>query len=144
MGKKLLDVSSYLNRLDKIPRTLTNKEYAKLMDMKKEALGWLVAAIKDKGIDPDSLIFNLDVREIIPLDQYHTSVVISVRPKGYVHVPVKNRPYDSGFITLVTRVVGIDEAASWVDRHVDRLCAALVDPVGWTKSDVNDCTYPTM
>ncbi len=110
---------------------LTEKDASRVAEIKQTAQKWLSEQLKEKGVDPDSLVFDLDARDVIPLDQDHTCVVLSVRPKGFVHVPVKGKEYDPGHVTLVTRET-IGGETKWIDRYVDKLCAELIDPKSWT------------
>lgn len=124
-------MTQYLNRLTKGPSALSETDVAKAVEIKRVAQHWLSEQLKEKGIDPDSLIFDVDVRDLIPLDQDHMCVVLAVRPKGFQHIPIKGKPYDKGHVTLITRETKEGQMV-WTDHFVDVLCQELLDPTKWS------------
>jgi len=128
-GKKLIDVSALLNKLVKGPEA---EDLAKTVEIKQAAKDELEKMLIDRGISPLSLIIGVDPRDVIALDNTHCCVVISVRPKGFLHVPIKGKPYDKGHITLMTRVTE-DKKVSWSNLYFVALLADIFDPVKWTR-----------
>jgi len=134
-GKKiamLIDVSALLNKLVKGPEGLSPDDLAKTVEIKQAAKDELEKMLICRGISPLSLIIGVDPREVISLDNTHCCVVISVRPKGFLHVPIKGKPYDKGHITLMTRVVE-DKKVSWSNLYFEALLVDIFDPVKWTR-----------
>ena len=128
-GKKLIDVSALLNKLVKGPEA---EDLVKTVEIKQAAKDELEKMLIDRGISPLSLIIGVDPRDVIALDNTHCCVVISVRPKGFLHVPIKGKPYDKGHITLMTRVTE-DKKVSWSNLYFEALLADIFDPVKWTR-----------
>ena len=128
-GKKLIDVSALLNKLVKGPEA---EDLAKTVEIKQAAKDELEKMLIDRGISPLSLIIGVDPREVISLDNTHCCVVVSVRPKGFLHVPIKGKPYDKGHITLMTRVTE-DKKVSWSNLYFEALLVDIFDPVKWTR-----------
>jgi len=128
-GKKLIDVSALLNKLVKGPEA---EDLAKTVEIKQAAKDELEKMLIDRGISPLSLIIGVDPRDVIALDNTHCCVVISVRPKGFLHVPIKGKPYDKGHITLMTRVTE-DKKVSWSNLYFEALLVDIFDPVKWTR-----------
>ena len=135
-GKKkinmLIDVSALLNRLVKGPEGLSPDDLAKTVEIKQAAKDELESLLREKGVDPSSLIIGVDPREVIALDNMRCCIVISVRPKGFLHVPIKGKPYDKGHITLMTRVTE-DKKVSWSNLYFEALLVDIFDPVKWTR-----------
>ena len=128
-GKKLIDVSALLNKLVKGPEA---EDLAKTVEIKQAAKDELEKMLIDRGISPLSLIIGVDPRDVIALDNTHCCVVVSVRPKGFLHVPIKGKPYDKGHITLMTRVIE-DKKVFWLNVYFEALLVDIFDPVKWTR-----------
>lgn len=128
--KPLLNVSAHLTQFVKSPESSVNPALAQ--QLKADAQKWMAEALKEKGLDPESLIFDVNLRDVIPLDSGHCSVVVSVRPKGFVHIPIKGKIPDDGFVTLVTRSL-VDDVVVWSNKYVDLLIQELLAPTRWAR-----------